>query len=965
MIFKSHDMVNSNYIYRLHYAKFLSSRLTKFVPFIKKNQVADKYLQFKFEQEKQIVQKIVGIEYLVLDINKKNNTNFKRKIFSIQKNKTPSKTSFGSNYKNYPNFNIKSKIISIKNINFKKKQYNHIYKLKGPIGLNQKINNFYSNSYFENYNNWITTNKDTILVAKNGRILISKKWILRYIRQESFGILNYLNNKEQELENLLITLLKKYQINTNHPKIQSILKEFVIIKGNTFTPINAKIVLDEILEKNQSHSKINISVQNIDKNIEFKQSKQIIWNRVKRIYLQQNKIIKNYHQINDLPNDILNSLSELNLPINTFSWTTRFFQINKKLLVIKHKQVSNYFWNYYSNFYKSSFNKNWVYPQINEKTWIKQKKLKINYLNPIQIQNNKNINTTSCLPIVSIERNAVYSNQKLSQFIHTSKGNSKRNLVFSVNLTKNSIINGPIFITWFYIIISLFIVTSFLTFGPFVQRRANSRKQVLGGNKSSSENWIDNFQSSLPKAYTKPILVNKLSRVLATLNAFITGSFVQIQVNICNKDTKNQIYSFIRTNFNQNDRWNLVSFAIIMRAAYQSLFSNNLKFALPKGLLVIAPQFSDAILIAKLIARESNLTLISIPPSFQGASPKSQLEFLTSYGKLYAAKVSPCLVLVRDVDIYGKRVNYYKEKQHPFNKNPGSNWFTNVNSSKNDISLIQSFNKTGTWEQQVREINRLLYTRSSDGLILDSDNSIEISFYSTYCLSWDYTINQIILLGIDKGRTVILNSRPETVTNDQSINRMLAILDGLNKGTRIHVCATATSLANIDSAIIRHGRLPRVVCLTPEPNKKRVNKISYRSIVSSDSQIIEHFRKLTHYNSIQSIYSNQSILYYKSNILVGYNGNSYSTIPSSLAIVTLSFLIETNAKARINNLYRYRLGAHWLIPAWWQIQVTDSSEALPLFWMPCFDETSIHENVSTYNSLPATIGIPGTFVRRF
>jgi hypothetical protein len=510
----------------------------------------------------------------------------------------------------------------------------------------------------------------------------------------------------------------------------------------------------------------------------------------------------------------------------------------------------------------------------------------------------------------------------------------------------------------------LFIVTAFLTFGPFVQRRENSRKQVLGGKKSSSENWIDNFQSSLPKAYTKPILINKLSRVFTTLNSFITGSFIQIQVNISTKDTKNQIYSFIRTNFNQRDRWNLVSFAIMIRAAYQSLFPNNLKFALPKGLLIVAPQFADSLLIAKLIAREANLTLISIPSSFQGASPKTQLEFLTSYGKLYASKVSPCLVLVRDVDIYGQRVNYYQEKLHPFNQNPGSSWFTNTPSNGINKNLIQPFNKTGTWEQQVREINRLLYTRSSDDLILDSDNSIEISFYSTYCLSWDYTMKQIISLGIDKGRTVILNSRPETVTNDQSINRILAILDGLNKGTSIHVCATATSLANIDSAIIRHGRLPRVVCLTPELNKQRANKISYIPIISTNNQTIQQFRKITHSNSIQSIYSNQSILHYKSNLLVGYNGNSYSTIPSSLAIITLSFLVETNTKARINNLYRYRLGAHWLIPAWWQTQVTDSSEVLPLFWIPCLDEPSIHENVSTGNALPAIIGIPGTFVKR-
>ena len=958
MIFKSHDTVNSNYIYRLHYAKFLSSRLTKFVPFIKKNN-AEK-ISIQLDQNKLSVQKIVGLEYLVLDSNK---TTLKRRIFSLKKNKSIliSKTAFNTVPESSINFSIKSKLISPRNTIIQKKQQNNTYKLKGPIVSNFPVNNL---SQFENYNNWVRYNKNLILVSKNGRILHSKKWILRYICQESFGILDYLSNKEQELENLLITLLKQYQIDTNNPKVQSVLKEFIIVKGKTFTPINSKITLNEILQKNQSQSKINTFNQNIEANIDFEYSKQILWNRLKRIYLTENQTIKNSYSITPFNTELSNSLNELNLPSNSFNWTTRFFNVNQQLLLTKYNQLCNYCESYYSNFYHSQFNKNWSYPQIEEKTWIKQKKLSIHYINNRQSKNNQNINSTSCSPNLTINNNKIYTTQRLNNFIHTSKGNSKQNRILSVNLIENSIINGPVFITWLYIIISLFIVTAFLTFGPFVQRRENSRKQVLGGKKSSSENWIDNFQSSLPKAYTKPILINKLSRVFTTLNSFITGSFIQIQVNISTKDTKNQIYSFIRTNFNQRDRWNLVSFAIMIRAAYQSLFPNNLKFALPKGLLIVAPQFADSLLIAKLIAREANLTLISIPSSFQGASPKTQLEFLTSYGKLYASKVSPCLVLVRDVDIYGQRVNYYQEKLHPFNQNPGSSWFTNTPSNGINKNLIQPFNKTGTWEQQVREINRLLYTRSSDDLILDSDNSIEISFYSTYCLSWDYTMKQIISLGIDKGRTVILNSRPETVTNDQSINRILAILDGLNKGTSIHVCATATSLANIDSAIIRHGRLPRVVCLTPELNKQRANKISYISIISTNNQTIQQFRKITHSNSIQSIYSNQSILYYKSNLLVGYNGNSYSTIPSSLAIITLSFLVETNTKARINNLYRYRLGAHWLIPAWWQTQVTDSSEVLPLFWIPCLDEPSIHENVSTGNALPAIIGIPGTFVKR-
>ena len=321
MIFKSHDMVNSNYIYRLHYAKFLSSRLTKFVPFSKNDKVDKVSPQLQFEQNKLSGQKIVGLEYLVLDSNK--NT-LKRRIFSLKKNKSilASKTALNMMPESYTNFTIKSKLISSRNIIVQKKRQNNTYRLKGPIGSNLQGNNF---SQFENYKNWIRYNKNIILVSKNGRILHSKKWILRYIQQESFGILDYLSNKEQELENLLITLLKQYQIDINNPKVQSVLKEFIVIKGKTFTPINSKIILNEILQKNQSQSKINTFNQNIEANIDFEYSKQILWNRLKRIYITENQTITPF------TNELSSSLNELNLPSNSFNWTTRAFNINKLL----------------------------------------------------------------------------------------------------------------------------------------------------------------------------------------------------------------------------------------------------------------------------------------------------------------------------------------------------------------------------------------------------------------------------------------------------------------------------------------------------------------------------------------------------------------------------------------------------------------------------------------------------------
>ena len=80
MVLKSHDIMNSDYIYRLHYAKFLSSRLTNFVPFSKKHQVNKQVGLFTFQQEITPTQKIIGIDYIVLNSNKINNTT-KRRIF--------------------------------------------------------------------------------------------------------------------------------------------------------------------------------------------------------------------------------------------------------------------------------------------------------------------------------------------------------------------------------------------------------------------------------------------------------------------------------------------------------------------------------------------------------------------------------------------------------------------------------------------------------------------------------------------------------------------------------------------------------------------------------------------------------------------------------------------------------------------------------------------------------------------
>ena len=114
MVLKSHDVMNSDYIYRLHYAKFLSSRLTNFVPFSKKNQANKKVGLFNFQQEIIPTQKIIGIDYIVLNSHKIN-TNIKRRIFSLRNNKSKINN---SKYENYPNFHIKSKITSLPSTSF-------------------------------------------------------------------------------------------------------------------------------------------------------------------------------------------------------------------------------------------------------------------------------------------------------------------------------------------------------------------------------------------------------------------------------------------------------------------------------------------------------------------------------------------------------------------------------------------------------------------------------------------------------------------------------------------------------------------------------------------------------------------------------------------------------------------------------------------------------------------------------
>ena len=210
MVLKSHDVMDSDYIYRLHYAKFLSSRLTNFVPFSKKNQANIKVGLFNFQQKIIPTQKIIGIDYIVLNSHKIN-TNIKRRIFSLRNNKSKINN---SKYENYPNFHIKSKITSLPSTVFKKGSSKDTHRLKGLINVNLEKNNFHYNSYFDNYSNWLIKNNTKDFISKTGHILPAKDWVLRYIDQESFGILDYLGNKEQELEILLVTLLKQYQIDS-------------------------------------------------------------------------------------------------------------------------------------------------------------------------------------------------------------------------------------------------------------------------------------------------------------------------------------------------------------------------------------------------------------------------------------------------------------------------------------------------------------------------------------------------------------------------------------------------------------------------------------------------------------------------------------------------------------------------------------------------------------------------------
>ena len=75
-------------------------------------------------------------------------------------------------------------------------------------------------------------------------------------------------------------------------------------------------------------------------------------------------------------------------------------------------------------------------------------------------------------------------------------------------------------------------------------------------------------------------------------------------------------------------------------------------------------------------------------------------------------------------------------------------------------------------------------------------------------------------------------------------------------------------------------------------------------------------------------------------------------------------MLERETFARVTNLYKYRLGTHWLIPAWWEIQASDSCEALPIFWLPCLDEPTLQNNVTSTDNLPAVIGTPTSFIKR-
>nr|QBX97897.1 cell division protein [Chloroparvula sp. RCC999] len=522
-------------------------------------------------------------------------------------------------------------------------------------------------------------------------------------------------------------------------------------------------------------------------------------------------------------------------------------------------------------------------------------------------------------------------------------------------------INLPILYIWCHAGWVFGLLTISLTFSPFLQRRKNSRTSVLGGKNynAENENWLDSL--NLPAGYKNQLVVNKFQQVTATLMKFISGSYSLVPVQSSdsiqfNKNARSK--SFIQS-LSAHNRIIALKLVISLRVLYRSFSSITKSYTAPKGLLIITPNNNEGQYFAQVVANESKMQFIQIDQSFQDASPVAQLELLAWYGKVYSKTKSPCVVFIQNIDTYGLRsmpsqnfmsskvFNWQTKDQNIVNRKPNT---------KSEVNLIKSYKP---WAQQSRKIFSALYNRPTDDKSMESDSSVNVTFSPSYGIIWDYALNQVTQMQQDSNT----NSswiNPNLIRKDDSINRMLAALDGVSRGSRLHVFATASNFNNVDPALTRYGRLSEVVFIKPRSTTNRTNS-NFNTI--QQSNIVNKLRLVTqNLDSTNGSLSSEIMLKYKQNtkvlrpsfnLNVGNTAHGYDLSPQTPLMVALEHMINFNQSKRVEVLYK--VGSHWVVPAWWQVQTREPSECLPNSWMPCLTEPSLNTDLGQAK-LPAVIG---------
>nr|YP_009646426.1 cell division protein [Chloroparvula japonica]QBX98107.1 cell division protein [Chloroparvula japonica] len=583
----------------------------------------------------------------------------------------------------------------------------------------------------------------------------------------------------------------------------------------------------------------------------------------------------------------------------------------------------------------------------------------------------------------------------------------------------------PALAIWCHAVWVFGLLTVSVTFSPFLQRRKNSRISILGGKNYSDSNqdWFESL--NLPAGYKNRLLVNKIQRIASTLKKFIGGSYSLIPISLFhpNEIEPHLRFDYLEKCLTANNRDVVLKLITSLRVLYRSKNPFGPKMLTPKGLLIVTPNNDLGLTFAKVVAAEAKIALIQINPRFQDASPVAQLELLAWYGKVYSRTNAPCVVFVQNVDVYGLRsmpsISLTRFKCFNYNNYNEITKFDIKSVKQRQINLVKPYKP---WAQQSRKLVSQLYNRPTDNKAIEADSSVNVTYSPSYGIAWDNTLSQVTQLQTTLG-TGSGWINPNLIRKDDFINRMLAVLDGVSRSASIHVFATASSFSNIDPALTRYGRLSEVVFIKPRQQVQSMRWKPLNSLFSPLTSPVQHYRSqireiknrfyqypvnnrimgqwfVKHFNMyIISLYTSMvcclvaestvPLILYKDSknylkqrfglqfvasafqnnyqskqnlsFSVGNTAHGYDSGPNTPLVVALERIISFQKITRIELIYK--LGSHWVIPAWWHMQTQESAECLPHYWVPCLTEPSLKMSLGQ-DSLPAHMGMPRGFCQK-